>query len=199
MACWVFCPRDRPKARSPARYAAVNLGSVRQGDGHRFSQWVWSTTTRGGPGVCLRAADRRVRGLAIAKSAPGGPGERPGSADPGWLTSIVRQERTQAAGLRRPWLGGRRPGAAGLRARAPRSSPLGSVVARSLRSGYFCASSRAHARNVMNSVLGRPAAPPRNGCIGSAAGNLDALVTYAIPPLTGTPEDAVEYVTAGAV
>jgi len=69
------------------------------------------------------------------------------------------------------------------------------VFARSLRSGYACASSRAHARNVMNSVLGRPQiAASKLEELGRQ--QLDALVTYAIH-LTGTPEDAVEYVTAG--
>lgn len=56
-------------------------------------------------------------------------------------------------------------------------------------------SSRVIARNVMNIVLERPqtAASTLEGLVRQ---HLDALATYAIH-LTGTPEEAVEYVTAG--
>jgi DNA-directed RNA polymerase specialized sigma24 family protein len=69
------------------------------------------------------------------------------------------------------------------------------VLALGARPGYACASSRVTARNVMNTVLERPhIAASTLEELGRQ--HLDALVTYALH-LTGTPEDAVEYVTAG--
>lgn len=56
-------------------------------------------------------------------------------------------------------------------------------------------SSRVTTRNVMNSVLERPQTAAST-LEESARQHLDAVVTYAIH-LTGTPEEAVEYVTAG--